>query len=72
MPAVFASQYIQFEIGSRKSAAGDASFLLESATTKAMPFITALHMLDGQVIEQRDFADYEPFPAIVRLTNQDG
>lgn len=42
-----------------------------SATTKAMPFLTVLHVTDGQVIGHRDFADFAPFLAAVRPANED-
>jgi hypothetical protein len=42
-----------------------------SATTQAMPFLTVLHVVGGQVIEHRDFADYAPFLAAVRPANED-
>jgi len=38
----------------------------KEAVTKAMPFVTVLKVVGGQVVEHQDFADYAPFLAAVR------
>lgn len=38
----------------------------KEAVTKDMPFITILHVVDGQMVNHQDFADYTPFLAAVR------
>ncbi len=43
----------------------------KQAVTQGMPFITVLRVVDGQVLEHRDFADYTPFLAALRAARPD-
>lgn len=44
----------------------------KQAVTQGMPFITVLRVVEGQVLEHRDFADYSPFLAAVRAARAGG
>ena len=36
------------------------------ATTEGMPFVTILQVVNGQIVDHQDLADYKPFVAAVR------
>lgn len=38
----------------------------QQAVTLGMPFVTVLRVVEGQVVEHRDYADYTPFLAAVK------
>lgn len=40
------------------------------AVTTGMPFITVLRVVDGRVVEHRDYADYTPFLAAVKAARE--
>lgn len=42
----------------------------KQAVTRAMPFMSILRVVDGKVVEHRDYADYAPFLAAVRAARQ--
>lgn len=42
----------------------------KQAVTRAMPFMTILRVVDGKVIEHRDYADYAPFLQAVRAARK--
>lgn len=44
----------------------------KEAVTKGMPFITVLRVVEGRVLEHRDFADYTPFLAAMRAAQAGG
>jgi ketosteroid isomerase-like protein len=44
----------------------------KQAVTRGMPFISVLRVVDGRVMEHRDFADYTPFLAAMRAAKSGG
>jgi hypothetical protein len=42
------------------------------AVTKGMPFVTVLKVVNGQVVDHQDLADYAPFVAAVRKVRAGG
>lgn len=44
----------------------------KTAVTRGMPFITILRVVEGRVLEHRDFADYTPFLAAMRASQTGG
>jgi hypothetical protein len=44
----------------------------KQAVTKGMPFITVLRVVQGRVLEHRDFADYTPFLAAMQAARAGG